>query len=124
MIKLYRYLLFFFVIFFFTKLIAFETDWTNDQESQVRLISPVTSNDNSEKIYIGLEYRLIKDWKTLAKFVILLFYKRCPGPRHRSVSDENCFYIFPKTNFEKSWVGDRGRQMFSELSVFILFFHT
>ena len=67
MIRFKVHLFFIFVIFFFTKSIALETDWTNNQEAKVRLISPITSNNSAEKIYIGLEYKLLKDWKTYWK---------------------------------------------------------
>jgi suppressor for copper-sensitivity B len=43
---------------------ALETDWSVGSESQVRLISPITHNNNQSEIYIGLEYQLQKGWKT------------------------------------------------------------
>ena len=64
MLQQFRYLFFIFVFFFFTNSMALETDWSVGSESQVRLISPITHNDNQSEIYIGLEYQLQKGWKT------------------------------------------------------------
>ena len=64
MLHQFRYLFFIFVFFFFTNSMALETDWSVGSESQVRLISPITHNDNQSEIYIGLEYQLQKGWKT------------------------------------------------------------
>ena len=64
MLYQFRYLFFIFVFFFFTNSMALETDWSVGSESQVRLISPITHNDNQSEIYIGLEYQLQKGWKT------------------------------------------------------------
>ena len=64
MLQQCRYLFFIFALFFFTKSIALETDWSLGNESQVRLISPLTHNDNQSQIHIGLEYQLQEGWKT------------------------------------------------------------
>ena len=53
-----------FVIFFFTPIMALQSDWNNSAESQVRLISPTTQNDSLKNIYLGLEYQLQEGWKT------------------------------------------------------------
>ena len=67
MLQLYRSLFFIFIIFFFTKVIALETDWSFGHESQARLISPLTHNNNQSEIYLGIEYKLQDGWKTYWK---------------------------------------------------------
>jgi len=42
---------------------SLETEWSTGIESQVRLISPTTQNDN-KGIFLGLEYRMQEGWKT------------------------------------------------------------
>ena len=64
MLQQCRYLFFISALFFFTKSMALETDWSLGIESQVRLISPLTHNDNQSQIHIGLEYQLQEGWKT------------------------------------------------------------
>ena len=64
MLRLIKYLFFFIVIFSFTSLGALQSDWSSGNESQVRLISPISHNDSSKNIYVGLEYQLQKGWKT------------------------------------------------------------
>ena len=67
MLHLYRNLFFIFFIFFFTKAIALESDWSLGHESHARLISPLTHNNNQSEIYLGLEYKLKDGWKTYWK---------------------------------------------------------
>ena len=55
--------LFFIIIFVFTNAQSLETNWTSGVESQVRLISPITKN-NEKEVYLGLEYQLQEGWKT------------------------------------------------------------
>ena len=43
---------------------AFETEWSSGIEPKIRIISPVTHNDNKNEIYLGLQYQLEKGWKT------------------------------------------------------------
>ena len=64
MLQQCRYLFFISALFFFTKSMALETDWSLGIESQVGLISPLTHNDNQSQIHIGLEYQLQEGWKT------------------------------------------------------------
>ena len=49
---------------------ALQSDWSNGKEAKVRIISPLTHNDNLSSFIIGLEYQLEDDWKT---------YWRSPG---------------------------------------------
>ena len=69
MLYFLRYIFFILSFFFFTNAMSLETEWSNAEESQVRLISPITHNNNTE-IYLGLEYQLQEGWKT---------YWRSPG---------------------------------------------
>ena len=64
MLRLIKYLFFIIVIFSFKSLWALQSDWSSGTESQVRLISPISHNDSSKNIYVGLEYQLQKGWKT------------------------------------------------------------
>ena len=64
MLRLIKYLFFIFVISPFTSVWALQSDWSNGTESQVRLISPITHNNGSDNIYVGLEYKLQEGWKT------------------------------------------------------------
>ena len=43
---------------------AFETEWSSGIEPKVRIISPVSHNDNKNEIFLGLQYKLEKGWKT------------------------------------------------------------
>ena len=52
------------LLFFAMNTYAIQTDWSNSQESQVRIISPLTHNNNQSEIILGLEYRLEAGWKT------------------------------------------------------------
>ena len=49
---------------------ALQSDWSNGVEAKVRIISPSTHNNNSSKLYLGLQYQLQDGWKT---------YWRSPG---------------------------------------------
>ena len=64
MLRLINYLFYIISIFFFTNAFAFQTDWSNGTESQVRIISPLTHNNNQNELYLGLQYRLQEGWKT------------------------------------------------------------
>ena len=64
MLTLITQLFIFYSIFSFTGAFALQTDWSNGGESRVRIISPVTHNDYQNEIYLGLEYKLEKGWKT------------------------------------------------------------
>ncbi len=57
------YIIFLFILSF-KSVSAIETDWSNGVESQIRLISPYTSNNNQNQIFLGLEYKLKEGWKT------------------------------------------------------------
>ena len=67
MLQIFRYLFFIFNLLFFTNSIALESKWSSGVESQIRLISPITANDNKVEIYLGLEYQLQDGWKTYWK---------------------------------------------------------
>ena len=64
MLRLFNYLFFIITIFFFTNAFALQTDWSNGIESQVRIISPSTHINNQNELYLGLQYKLKKGWKT------------------------------------------------------------
>ena len=70
MIQFFKYLLYFYIIFFFTNAFAIQTQWSNGIESQVRIISPFTHTNHQNEMYLGLQYNLQKGWKT---------YWRSPG---------------------------------------------
>ena len=67
MLLLRPYLFFIFLIFFFTSSFALESSWSNSNESKVRIISSLSNVGNSEKFYLGLEYKLNEEWKTYWK---------------------------------------------------------
>jgi len=64
MLHIFKYLFVFLSFFYFTQSLALESAWSNGIESQVRLLSPLTHNNNQNKMYIGLEYKLEQGWKT------------------------------------------------------------
>jgi len=68
-----RFIHFFLIclIFFQLKIAnALQSDWSNGIEAKVRIISPLTHNNNLSKFYLGLQYKLQDGWKT---------YWRSPG---------------------------------------------
>jgi len=70
MLRLINYLFSIIIIFFFTNVFALQTQWSYGIESQVRIISPLTHNNNQNELYLGLQYKLKEGWKT---------YWRSPG---------------------------------------------
>ena len=64
MLHNFKYLIFIVIIFTFTNAKSLESDWSYGAESQVRLISSLTKNNNQKEITLGLEYKLKKGWKT------------------------------------------------------------
>ena len=64
MLRLFNYLYSIIIIFFFTNVFALQSDWSNGIESQVRIISPSTHINNQNELYLGLQYKLKKGWKT------------------------------------------------------------
>ena len=64
MLRLFNYLFYIIIIFFFTYAFAQQTNWSNGIESQVRIISPSTHINNQNELYLGLQYKLKKGWKT------------------------------------------------------------
>ena len=59
--------LFFLLITFissFGSLYGLESNWGISEASKVRLISPLSHNNNKDKIILGLEYHLEPEWKT------------------------------------------------------------
>ena len=62
-----RFIYFFLIwaIFFQFKFVyALQSDWSNGIEAKIRIISPLTHNDNHSLFYLGLEYQLQDGWKT------------------------------------------------------------
>jgi len=64
MLHIFKYLFFIIAFFVFTNAKSAETEWSLGVESQVRLISPISKNNNQKEIYLGLEYQLQEGWKT------------------------------------------------------------
>ena len=64
MLRLFKYLFSIIIIFFFTNVFALQTDWSNGIESQIRIISPTSHVNNQNEVYLGLQYKLKKGWKT------------------------------------------------------------
>ena len=59
--------LFFLLITFISSsgsLYGLESNWGISEASKVRLISPLSHNNNKDKIILGLEYHLEPEWKT------------------------------------------------------------
>ena len=59
--------IFFLLITFFNSsgsLYGLESNWGISDTSKVRLISPLSHNNNKDKIILGLEYNLEPEWKT------------------------------------------------------------
>ena len=55
-------------IFFISNPInAVSSNWSIDEFSKVRLISPLTNNNNQNTLTIGLEYNMDPGWKTYWK---------------------------------------------------------
>ena len=67
MISFFRTLYLILAILFFTSVNALETEWSNGDESQLRLITKSSNNDNKAEIFLGLEYKLKDGWKTYWK---------------------------------------------------------
>ena len=61
----------FFLLITFTSFTAplygLESSWGISEASKVRLISPLSHNNNKDKIILGLEYNLEPEWKTYWK---------------------------------------------------------
>ena len=66
MLNFFKYIFFIILVTPSIKAYSLETEWTFDHESQIRLISPV-SNNNQKEFYLGLEYKLKDGWKTYWK---------------------------------------------------------
>ncbi len=64
MLRLFNYLFYIIIIFFFTNAFALQTNWSNGIESQIRIISSATHVNNQNELYLGLQYQLKKGWKT------------------------------------------------------------
>ena len=67
MLNIFKLLFLTFGVLFINDIKALETDWNYGNESQVRLISPITHIENKSEIYLGLEYKLNDGWKTYWK---------------------------------------------------------
>ena len=46
---------------------ALESEWSDNNEAKVRIISPNSHNNNEALITLGLEYKLLEGWKTYWK---------------------------------------------------------
>ena len=62
-----KYLIFILIILFSKNLYSLETEWSIGPESKVRLISPISHNNNENKLILGIEYELNEGWKTYWK---------------------------------------------------------
>ncbi len=64
MLMIFRYLSFILMLLPSPYVFGLESNWSNGIESQIRLISPLSKNNNQNEIYLGLEYQLNDGWKT------------------------------------------------------------
>ena len=82
MLHIFKYLFFILIFFIFTNAKSIETDWTPGVESQIRLISPVTSNNNQKEIAqkVFKEVNLKLSGKVATKVSLLKNY--CPAEEH------------------------------------------
>ena len=64
MLYIFKYLFFAVTLLVFGGALGLETNWHKSNESEVRLISPITKNNFQSQIYIGVEYLLEEGWKT------------------------------------------------------------
>ena len=67
MLHIFKYLFFIIIFSIISNAKSTETEWSNGIESQVRLVSSFTNNNNQKEIYLGLEYQLQEGWKTYWK---------------------------------------------------------
>ena len=93
MLHIFKYLFFVFTFFVFTNAKSIETDWKSGAESKVRVISPISNNNNQKEINLGLEYQLEEGWKT---------YWKSPGEGGfpQNIDWSNSINI---SNFEIEW---------------------
>ncbi len=64
MLRFFNHLFYIIIIFFFTNVFAQQSNWSNGIESQIRIISSSTHTNNQNELYLGLQYKLNKGWKT------------------------------------------------------------
>jgi len=65
-----RYIYSVLIAFFFiisNSCFALESEWSDNNEAKVRIISPNSHNNNEALITLGLEYKLLEGWKTYWK---------------------------------------------------------
>ena len=104
---------------------AIQSDWSNEIEAKVRIISPLTHNDNRSIFYLGLEYQLQDGWKT---------YWRSPGeggfPQEinwsKSINVSNIEILWPTpSEFEILGIQSLGYQeeVIFPLKIFLQNFH-
>ena len=55
------------ILIFSFSVSAISTDWAESEFSKVRLISPLTSNNNQTELVLGLQYEMEPGWKTYWK---------------------------------------------------------
>ncbi len=67
MLKFTNFFLLIFLIFHINQAFGLESNWDINEESQVRIVSPLTNIDEKNILYVGLEYKLEEGWKTYWK---------------------------------------------------------
>ena len=67
MLNIKSYFIAFLLVFLSTEVLSLQTMWSNGVESQVRIISSLSNNNNQNQINLGLEYKLKDGWKTYWK---------------------------------------------------------
>ncbi len=67
MLRIIYFFLIWVIFFQFKFVYALQSDWSNGIEAKIRIISPLTHNNNHSLLYLGLEYQLQDGWKTYWK---------------------------------------------------------
>ena len=62
--EMLRILIFILSFLVFSEAYALQSDWSGIEEAKVRIISPFSSIGENKNIFLGLEYKLKKGWKT------------------------------------------------------------
>ncbi|MBI04933.1 MAG: hypothetical protein CMI96_03845 [Pelagibacteraceae bacterium] len=55
------------ILTFSFSVLAISTDWAESESSKVRIISPLTNNNNQTELILGLQYKMKPGWKTYWK---------------------------------------------------------
>ena len=64
MLRFFNIILTFYCFLYFNTSNALQSEWGGIEEAKIRLISPLSNNNNNSIFYLGLEYQLQKGWKT------------------------------------------------------------